>query len=46
MLATPSFDALVQAVRTSAGLAAKRDIAAVADRLGLSGGSAVPVGGD
>src|SRR5271169_4497761 len=37
---------LAASLRASRGLAAKQDIAAIAGRLGLSGGSAVPVGDD
>jgi AIR synthase-related protein len=40
-----AFDALVERMRASSGLAAKADIAAVAERLGL-GDSAIPVGDD
>jgi AIR synthase-related protein len=46
MLGTTALADLAAKLRSSRGLAAKRDIAAVAGRLGLSGTSAVPVGDD
>jgi uncharacterized protein len=45
MMATHSFQTLVEALRASAGIAAKRDIAAAATRLQLNGG-AIAVGDD
>jgi hypothetical protein len=41
-----ALDELAAKLRASRGFAAKRDIAAVAERLGLAGASAVPVGDD
>jgi len=46
MLGTAALADLAVKLRSSRGLAAKHDIAAVAGRLGLSGTSAVPVGDD
>jgi AIR synthase-related protein len=46
MLGSVALGQLATKLRASRGLAAKRDIAAVAGRLGLSAGSAVPVGDD
>jgi AIR synthase-related protein len=46
MLGSLSIGSLAATLRAGRGLAAKRDIAAVAARLGLSGAGAVPVGDD
>jgi uncharacterized protein len=46
MLGSVALDHLAATLRASRGVAAKRDIAAVAARLGISSGSAVPVGDD
>ncbi len=46
MLGAVALGQLAATLRAGRGLAAKRDIAAVAARLGLSGESAVPVGDD
>jgi AIR synthase-related protein len=46
MLGTAALAELATTLRASRGIAAKGDIAAVAHRLGLSGGDAVPVGDD
>jgi AIR synthase-related protein len=46
MLGAVALGELAAKLRASRGLAAKRDIAAVAERLGLSGDAAVPVGDD
>lgn len=46
MLGSVALDALAATLRASRGLAAKRDIAVVAARLGVSADSAVPVGDD
>jgi AIR synthase-related protein len=46
MLGAAALGQLAADLRSSRGLAAKRDIAAVAGRLGLSSASAVPVGDD
>jgi AIR synthase-related protein len=46
MLGSVALDELAATLRASRGLAAKRDIAAVAARLGVSADSAVPVGDD
>jgi uncharacterized protein len=46
MLGSIALDALAATLRASRGIAAKRDIAAVAARLGISSGTAVPVGDD
>src|SRR5271167_5170628 len=46
MLGGGAIGDLAASLRASRGLAAKQDIAAIAGRLGLSGGSAVPVGDD
>jgi AIR synthase-related protein len=46
MLGAAALGELAATLRAGRGLKAKRDIAAVADRLGLSSASAVPVGDD
>ena len=46
MLGSVALDELAATLRASRGLAAKRDIAAVATQLGVSADSAVPVGDD
>lgn len=46
MLGEAAFATLVETLRASRGLAAKRDIGAVAERLGLAAASAIPVGDD
>src|SRR6516165_2322746 len=46
MLGSLAIGSLAATLRASRGLAAKHDIAAIADRLGLSGASAVPLGDD
>jgi uncharacterized protein len=46
MLGSVALDHLAATLRASRGVAAKHDIAAVAARLGISSGSAVPVGDD
>lgn len=46
MLGSVALDHLAATLRASHGIAAKRDIAAVAARLGISSGSVVPVGDD
>jgi uncharacterized protein len=46
MLGAVALEELAETLRASRGLAAKRDIAHVAARLGISGDSAVPVGDD
>lgn len=46
MLGEAAFATLVESLRASRGLAAKQDIGAVAERLGLTVESAIPVGDD
>src|SRR5260370_42644611 len=46
MLGAAALGELAARLRAGRGLAGKRDIAAVAERLGLSGASDVPVGDD
>jgi AIR synthase-related protein len=46
MPGSPTISALAERLRRSSGIAAKSDIAAVAQSLGLSGDGAIPVGDD
>ena len=46
MTDSPAISALAEGLRRGSGLAAKSDIASVANSLGLSGGDLIPVGDD